>query len=121
MALAERLLARGFELLIHDPQVSVSRLLGANRAYVQERIPHLSQFIADTPEDVVNHAEVCVVGAADPKQLPPSGVSMAASSSTWCVSQARQTTKTTPDTSVSVGKRAPSGSWVTSDNRSSGR
>ena len=39
VALAERLLGRGFELLIHDPQVAVSRLLGANRAYVDQRIP----------------------------------------------------------------------------------
>lgn len=69
VALAERLVDRGFEVLIHDPQVAVSRLLGANRAYVAERMPHLSRFIADTPEDVVNHAEVCVVGAADPEAI----------------------------------------------------
>jgi GDP-mannose 6-dehydrogenase len=64
VALAERLVARGFELLIHDPQVSVASLLGANRAYVDQRISHLSRFIADSPYAVVNHAEVCVVGAA---------------------------------------------------------
>ncbi|MDH6196220.1 GDP-mannose 6-dehydrogenase [Mycobacterium frederiksbergense] len=69
VALAERLLGRGFELLIHDPQVTVSRLLGANRAYVEQRIPHLSRFIADTPDEVVNHAEVCVVGTADPEAI----------------------------------------------------
>jgi GDP-mannose 6-dehydrogenase len=69
VALAERLLGRGFELLIHDPQVAVSRLLGANRAYVEQRIPHLSRFIADSPDEVVSHAEVCVVGAADPEAV----------------------------------------------------
>lgn len=69
VALAERLLGRGFELLIHDPQVSVSRLLGANRAYVEQRIPHLSRFIADSPGEVVNQSEVCVVGAADPAAI----------------------------------------------------
>lgn len=69
VALAERLLGRGFELLIHDPQVAVSRLLGANRAYVEQRIPHLSRFIADSPHEVVSHAEVCVVGAADPEAI----------------------------------------------------
>ena len=69
VALAERLLGRGFELLIHDPQVAVSRLLGANRAYVEQRIPHLSRFIADSPDEVVSHAEVCVVGAADPEAI----------------------------------------------------
>jgi GDP-mannose 6-dehydrogenase len=69
VALAERLLGRGFELLIHDPRVAVSSLLGANRAYVEQRIPHLSRFIADSPDDVVNRAEVCVVGAADPEAI----------------------------------------------------
>jgi GDP-mannose 6-dehydrogenase len=69
VALAERLLGRGFELLIHDPQVAVSRLLGANRTYVEQRIPHLSRFIADSPDEVVSHAEVCVVGAADPEAI----------------------------------------------------
>lgn len=69
VALAERLLGRGFELLIHDPQVAVSRLLGANRAYVEQRIPHLSRFIADSPDEVVHHAEICVVGAADPEAI----------------------------------------------------
>jgi GDP-mannose 6-dehydrogenase len=69
VALAERLLGRGFELLIHDPQVAVSRLLGANRAYAEQRIPHLSRFIANSPSEVVSHAEVCVVGAADPEAI----------------------------------------------------
>jgi GDP-mannose 6-dehydrogenase len=65
VALAERLVGRGFELMIYDPQVAVSRLLGANRAYVDQRIPHLSRLMASSPDAVVNHAEVCVVGAAD--------------------------------------------------------
>ncbi len=69
VALAERLVGRGFELLIHDPQVSLSSLLGANRDYVDQRIPLLSRFIADSPDEVVNHAEVCVVGAADPAAI----------------------------------------------------
>ena len=69
VALAERLLGRGYELLIHDPQVAVSRLLGANRAYVDERIPHLSRLMAGSADAVVNHAEVCVVGSADPEAI----------------------------------------------------
>jgi GDP-mannose 6-dehydrogenase len=69
VALAERLLGRGFELMIHDPQVAVSRLLGANRAYVDQRIPHLSRLMASSADAVASHAEVCVVGAADPEAI----------------------------------------------------
>lgn len=73
VALAERLLGRGFELLIHDPQVAVSRLLGANRAYVDARIPHLSRLMASSADAVVRHAEVCVVGAADTEAIAALG------------------------------------------------
>jgi GDP-mannose 6-dehydrogenase len=73
VALAERLLGRGFELMIYDENVAVSRLLGANRAYVDSRIPHLSKLMASSADAVVNHAEVCVIGAADPKAVEALG------------------------------------------------
>jgi GDP-mannose 6-dehydrogenase len=64
--LAERLLGRGFDLLIYDGQVALSRLLGANRAYVESRIPHLSRLMAESPDSVAVHGEVCVLGTPDP-------------------------------------------------------
>lgn len=64
--LAERLMGRGFDLLIYDSNVSLSTLMGANRAYVDERIPHLNKLMASTPEAVAAHGEVLVVGNADP-------------------------------------------------------
>lgn len=73
VTLAERLLGRGFELLIHDPQVAVSRLQGANRAYVDARIPHLSRLMAGSADAVVHHAEVCVVGAVEPEAIEALG------------------------------------------------
>lgn len=63
--LAERLMGRGFDLLIYDGNVSLSTLMGANRAYVDERIPHLNRLMASTPEAVAAHGEVLVVGNAD--------------------------------------------------------
>jgi GDP-mannose 6-dehydrogenase len=67
--LAERLLGRGYELRIHDRNVSVSRLLGANQAYVDARIPHLADLMLHDPRDVVANSEVVIVGAADPEAL----------------------------------------------------
>ncbi|MEM9611011.1 MAG: nucleotide sugar dehydrogenase [Actinomycetota bacterium] len=60
--LAERLVGRGFELLIHDSQVSLSALHGANRAYVDSRIPHLSKLMVGSPDQAAAHAEVAVLG-----------------------------------------------------------
>jgi GDP-mannose 6-dehydrogenase len=67
--LAETLVGKGYDLRIYDPAVSVSRLVGANRAYVAEHLPHLSELLIDSADDVLDHAEVCVVGAASPEAV----------------------------------------------------
>ncbi|GAB3707139.1 nucleotide sugar dehydrogenase [Amycolatopsis oliviviridis] len=67
--LAERLLGKGYDLRIYDANVSLSRLMGANREYIEGRLPHLGQLLAGSIEEVVDHAEVCLVGTADPEVL----------------------------------------------------
>jgi GDP-mannose 6-dehydrogenase len=67
--LSERLLGKGRELKIYDPHIAMGRLIGSNRAYVDAHIPHLSALMVDTPEEVLNHAELCVVGAAHPETV----------------------------------------------------
>ncbi len=64
--LAERLLGKGYELRIFDPVVAESQLVGANKEYVERHLPHLSRLLVDTLEQVVEKAEVCVVGARVP-------------------------------------------------------
>jgi len=65
--LAERLIGKGFELRIYDPTVSLSRLVGANREYIETRLPHLSALLTTNIDDVLAHSEVCVVGARSPE------------------------------------------------------
>ncbi|MDQ1034740.1 GDP-mannose 6-dehydrogenase [Streptomyces sp. V3I8] len=67
--LAERLFGKGYDLKIYDANVSLSRLLGANREYIETRLPHLAHLLADSVEDVLEHAEVCLVGTKDPAVL----------------------------------------------------
>lgn len=57
----ERLLGKGYDIRIFDPNVHLSRLTGANRDYILQRIPFISQFITDNLESVVNHARTLVV------------------------------------------------------------
>jgi GDP-mannose 6-dehydrogenase len=64
--LAERLLGKGFDLAIFDPVVSFSSLVGANREYVEAHLPHLSRLLVTTLDDLLEHAELCVVGARVP-------------------------------------------------------
>jgi GDP-mannose 6-dehydrogenase len=71
--LAERLVGRGYDLRIHDAGVSTSQLLGANRAYIDLHIPHLSRLMADDVDEVVEHAEIIVVGTKDPEVVAALG------------------------------------------------
>lgn len=66
--LAERLLGRGFELRIYDSNVSMSAIHGANRAYIDARIPHLSRLVSPAAA-VAEHAQVCVLGTSDPSAV----------------------------------------------------
>jgi GDP-mannose 6-dehydrogenase len=64
--LAERLLGKGYDLRIYDANVSLSALIGANREYIEAHLPHLGELLTDSVEATLEHAEVCVVGSADP-------------------------------------------------------
>ncbi|MFE0024084.1 nucleotide sugar dehydrogenase [Amycolatopsis sp. NPDC059021] len=63
--LAERLLGKGYDLKIYDANVSLSRLMGANREYIESRLPHLGQLLAGSIGEVLAHADVCLVGSSD--------------------------------------------------------
>jgi GDP-mannose 6-dehydrogenase len=63
--LAERLLGKGYDLRIYDQNVALSKLVGANREYVESRLPHLSGLLTSSADEVLDHAEVCVIGCTD--------------------------------------------------------
>jgi GDP-mannose 6-dehydrogenase len=65
--LAEALLGKGYSLRIYDRNVSLARLVGANRDYINTQIPHLSSLLADRVEDVVANSDVIVVGNGSPE------------------------------------------------------
>jgi GDP-mannose 6-dehydrogenase len=61
--LGERLLGKGFDIKVYDPAVSVGRLVGANREFVRNHIPHLAALLCDSVEEVFEHADVCIIAA----------------------------------------------------------
>jgi GDP-mannose 6-dehydrogenase len=63
--LAEECLGKGLQLLVYDPDVHLSRLLGANRAFVQATIPHLDALIRGRIEEVIEPSELLVVARND--------------------------------------------------------
>jgi GDP-mannose 6-dehydrogenase len=64
--LAETLVGKGIRLRIFDPIVNPERLIGANRRYIESRLPHLQEMLASTPEAALRGAGVAVVGTSDP-------------------------------------------------------
>ena len=65
--LAEALLGKGFDISIYDRNVSLARLVGANKQYINEQIPHLSRHLSDSVDQVLDTAEVIVIGNASPE------------------------------------------------------
>jgi len=65
--LAEALLGKGASLRIYDQNVSLARLVGANKEYIEKQIPHLSSLLCNTIEEVIDGSEVIVVGNQAPE------------------------------------------------------
>jgi len=65
--LAEALLGKGISLKIYDKSVSIAKLVGANKAYIETQIPHLSSLLCDTVDEVIDGSEVLVVGTQAPE------------------------------------------------------
>jgi GDP-mannose 6-dehydrogenase len=65
LELAKRFIGEGLELAIHDPAVSLSRLVGTNRAFLEETIPHISRLLRESVDEAVANADVVVIGHDD--------------------------------------------------------
>jgi GDP-mannose 6-dehydrogenase len=65
--LAEALLGKGYQLCIYDRNVSLARLVGANKQYINEQIPHLSQHLCESIDEVIDRSELIVIGNAAPE------------------------------------------------------
>jgi GDP-mannose 6-dehydrogenase len=65
--LAEALLGKGVTLRIYDKNVSLARLVGANKEYIETQIPHLSSLLCATIDEVIEGSEVIVVGNQSPE------------------------------------------------------
>jgi GDP-mannose 6-dehydrogenase len=60
--LVKRLLGEGRELQIWDDNVSLGHLIGSNRQYIEEVIPHIGSLLRPSLEEVVTGADVIVIG-----------------------------------------------------------
>lgn len=64
--LAERLIGKGFSVKIYDANVNLSRLIGANQFYIEEKLPHIGELLMDDINSVVEHGDILIVGSNAP-------------------------------------------------------
>ncbi len=60
--LAEQLIRQGYRLSIYDSQVSLDRIFGSNRRYIEKRLPDISALFKNSLREVVKAGDVIVIG-----------------------------------------------------------
>jgi GDP-mannose 6-dehydrogenase len=65
--IAEQFIGKGLSLLVYDPEVHLSRLLGANRRFIEQHVPHIGSLMREDIESVIAGSEFLVVGLSAPR------------------------------------------------------
>jgi GDP-mannose 6-dehydrogenase len=65
--LVERLIGKGYQVSVYDKNVSLANLQGANRAYIEQEIPHIASLMCDSVEGVMAGSEVVIIGNKAPE------------------------------------------------------
>ena len=60
--LVKHLLGEGCEVKIWDDNVSLGRLIGSNRDYIEQAIPHIGSLLKSDLAEILKDAEVVVIG-----------------------------------------------------------
>ncbi len=68
--LAERLIGKGWPIRIFDRFVSVATLVGSNRRYIDQEIPHLERLLTSDPAEALAGSRLAVVGHVGKEDLP---------------------------------------------------
>jgi GDP-mannose 6-dehydrogenase len=67
--LAEHLIGKGMQVVVYDPEVHLSRLIGANRRFIETQLPHVGGLIRSELEAVIESSEVLLVGLNDKRTI----------------------------------------------------
>lgn len=61
LELAEKLLGKGYSLQIFDSNVNLSKLMGKNKDYLYNKLPHINEILVDSVEQFVQSIELLVI------------------------------------------------------------
>jgi len=60
--LCESLIGKGIDLTVFDPNLILENLVGANKTYIEEQIPHIGRLLCDSVDEVIAKSELVIVG-----------------------------------------------------------
>lgn len=60
--LVEQLIGKGYNVKIYDNNVSIAKIFGANKQYIEKEIPHISSLICSEIRELIANCEVIVIG-----------------------------------------------------------
>jgi GDP-mannose 6-dehydrogenase len=60
--LIERLLGKGYDITLYDKNVSEAKLHGANKDYILNHIPHISQLMVGSIEELMQKSKTIIIG-----------------------------------------------------------
>ncbi len=61
IALVETLVGRGFQVSVFDEEVELSRLVGANKSFLEQELPHIASLMCASLEQLAAESEVIVI------------------------------------------------------------
>lgn len=67
--MAERFIGKGLSLGIYDPEVHIARLIGSNRRFIEESIPHIASLMTPDLGALIHDADVLVVAMKSPEVI----------------------------------------------------
>lgn len=65
LELAERLIGKGYEVIIYDKNVSLSRLMGKNKEYLYNKLPHINKILAENSDIFFSSCDIVVISNSD--------------------------------------------------------
>ena len=67
--LVETLIGKGCDVIVFDKCVAVDSLIGSNRVFITEALPHLASLLRDSLDEVVQNSDVLVIGQRYPELM----------------------------------------------------
>jgi GDP-mannose 6-dehydrogenase len=65
--LVEQLIGKGYTVCIFDPDVAVTRLTGANKAFIDRELPHIASLLVEDGASLVSRCDVIVATKSAPR------------------------------------------------------